>query len=67
MSQETQKSCILGNANGAQLPEEFNFLKVRKYEQIGRTGFKFGVHFSVVGIVPVYHAVCEYVPRRADT
>ena len=30
-SEEKQKPYMVSNSNGAQLPEEFNFLKVRKY------------------------------------
>lgn len=30
-SEEKQKPYVVSNTNGAQLPEEFNFLKVRKY------------------------------------
>ena len=39
-SQEKQKPYTIANANGAQLPDEFNFLKVGKSERVGRTGLK---------------------------
>ena len=64
-SQEKQKPYTIANTNGAQLPDEFNFLKVGKSSASDELGSN--PLLLALGILSVYHAVCEYVPRRTDT